>query len=93
VYRRFRALPIGSKGVWIDLPVQRVECRSCGVVQQVQVQFADQRRSYTSSFERYAVDLCRWMTIQDVANHLGVSWDMVKDMHKRYPWPDLHRHR
>ena len=86
VPRRFRALPIGSKGVWIDLPVQRVECRSCGVVQQVQVQFADQRRSYTSSFERYAVDLCRWMTIQDVADHLGVSWDMVKDMHKRYLW-------
>jgi len=82
--RRFRTLPIGGKWVWIELPVQRVECRSCGVVQQVQVPFADSRRSYTSSFERYAVDLCRVMTIQDVANHLGVSWDMVKEMHKRH---------
>jgi transposase len=84
--RRFRTLPIGATGVWIDLPVQRVECRSCGVVQQVQLGFADPRRSYTNSFERYAVDLCRVMTIQDVAEHLGVSWDMIKDMHKRHLW-------
>jgi transposase len=30
--------------------------------------------------------LCRAMTIQDVADHLGVSWDMIKDMHKRHLW-------
>jgi transposase len=84
--RRFRGLPIGGKKVWIDLPVQRVECRACGAVQQVQIGFADPRRSYTSSFERYAVDLCRVMTIQDVADLLGVSWDMVKDIHKRHLW-------
>ena len=86
--RRFRALPIGNKRVWIDLPVQRVECRRCGVVQQVKVAFASGRRSYTTSFERYAVELCRVTTIQDVADHLGVSWDVVKDIHKRY----LHHH-
>jgi len=86
--RRFRALPIGNKRVWIDLPVQRVECRRCGVVQQVKVAFAPSRRSYTAPFERYAVELCRMMTIQDVADHLGVSWDVVKDIHKRH----LHRH-
>lgn len=84
--RRFRSLPIGGKAVWIDLPVQRVECRGCGTVQQVQIAFADPRRSYTSSFERYALDLCRVMTIQDVADHLGVSWDLVKDIHKRHLW-------
>jgi len=54
------------------------------VVQQVRIGFASERRSYTRSFERYAVDLCRHMTIQDVAHHLGVSWDVVKDLHKRH---------
>lgn len=88
--RRFRTVPIGGRAVWIDLPIQRVQCRDCGIVQQVEVSFADPRRSYTSAFERYVLDLCRLMTIRDVANHLGVSWDLVKDIHKRHLW---HRFR
>lgn len=82
--RRFRGLPIGGRPVWVLLPVQRVECRRCGLVQRVDVAFADRRRSYTRAFERYALDLCRCMTIQDVAHHLGVSWDVIKSIHKRY---------
>jgi transposase len=82
--REFKSLPIGAKPVILRLPIQRVECRACGAIRQVKVAFADERRSYTHSFERYAVDLCRMMTIVDVANHLGVSWDLVKEIHKRY---------
>lgn len=77
-------MPIGGRPVWVLLPVQRVECRRCGLVQRVDVAFADRRRSYTRAFERYALDLCRCMTIQDVAHHLGVSWDVIKSIHKRY---------
>ena len=82
--REFKTLPIGGRPVVIRLPIQRVECRECGVVRQAKVAFAEERRSYTHAFERLAVDLCRVMTIQDVAGHLGVSWDVVKDMHKRH---------
>lgn len=85
--REFRTLPIGPTPVIIRLPIQRVECRECGVIRQVKVGFADERRRHTHSLERYAACLCRVMTIQDVADHLGVSWDVVKDIHKRY----LHR--
>src|SRR5918998_2145905 len=45
--------------------------------------FADPRRSYTSAFERYALELSRRMTIRDVAMHLDVSWDVIKDILKR----------
>ena len=34
-------------------------------------------------FERYALELSRRMTIRDVAKHLGVSWDVIKDIQKR----------
>lgn len=85
--RRFRATPVGNRPVFIELPVQRVECLSCGAIRQVKVQFAEQRRSFTKSFERYALDLSRHMTIQDVAHHLHVGWDTIKDIQKRY----LHR--
>ena len=84
VERRFRSLSIGSKPVWLSLAVQRVECLACSLVRQVKIGFADPRRTYTRSFERYALDLSRHMTILDTAQHLGVSWDIIKDIQKRY---------
>ena len=84
VVRKFKAPPIGFKAVTVVLPVQRVECRECGVVRQVKLDFADERRSYTKAFERYALDLSRMTTIQAAAAHLNVSWDMIKDIQKRY---------
>ena len=44
--RRFRSVPIGSKPVVVELPVQRIECEGCGVVRQVEIRFADERRTY-----------------------------------------------
>ena len=82
--RRFRCLPIGRHPVEIVLDVPRVGCLDCGAVRQVAVGFADGRRSYTKSFERHVLELSRRTTIQDVARHLQVSWDVVKDIQKRY---------
>ena len=82
--RQFKSLPIGLTPVLIRLAIPRVECRDCGAIRQVKVAFADERRRYTHALERYAVDLCRVMTIADVAFHLQLSWDIVKDIHKRY---------
>jgi transposase len=81
--RRFVTLPIGSRKTTVALPIPRVECRACGAVRQVRVPFADPRRSYTKSFERYVLELSRRMTIRDVAHHLDVGWDTVKDIQKR----------
>ena len=81
--RRFRTVSIGMKETYIVLNIPRVECRSCGKVRQVIVTFADPKRTYTRSFERYVLDLSKAMTIQDVAGHLNISWDIVKDIQKR----------
>jgi len=83
VERRFRCLPIGSRPTTVVLPIPRVECLKCRLVRQVEVHFADPRRSYTKSFERYALELSRSMTILDVARHLNVGWDLIKDIQKR----------
>jgi transposase len=83
VERRFRTLPIGSRATFVVLPIPRVECQACGLVRQIKISFADPRRSYTTAFERYALELSRRMTIRDVAKHLGVSWDVIKDIQKR----------
>jgi transposase len=57
-------------------------------------QFAYEHKRYTCSFERLVLDLSRHMTIQAVARHLGVSWDLVKgiqkdNLNKRYRLPKL----
>jgi transposase len=53
-------------------------------VRQVKVAFADTRLSYTRAFQRYALELSRHMTIKDVAEHLGITWDVIKGIQKRY---------
>jgi transposase len=83
VERRFHSLPIGSRSTTIVFPIPRVACQTCGLVRQVKLDFADPRRTYTKAFERYALELSRCMTILDVARHLSVSWDIVKDIQKR----------
>ena len=82
--RCFRSLPIGSRATHVLLTIPRVECAACRSTRQVRVPFADAKRTYTHAFERYALELGRHMTIQDVARHLGVSWDTIKDMQKRH---------
>ena len=81
--REYRCVPIGKKPVLIKLALQRVFCLVCQIVRQVNSGFADPLRSYTKAFERYALDLSKHMTIKDVAIHLGVSWDVIKDIQKR----------
>lgn len=80
--RRWRGLPIGSKPVEVELAIPRLWCADCGKVRQARVGFADPRVSYTRAFERYALELSQYMTIQDVALHLGVSWDVIKGIQK-----------
>jgi transposase len=76
-------VPIGNKRVDLEAKIPRLACQNCGAVRQAVIGFAEPRRTYTKSFERYVLDLSRHMTIKDVACHLGVSWDVVKEIQKK----------
>ena len=94
VVRQFDTVPIGGKWVELEARIPRLACQDCGVVRQAAIGFAEPRRTYTKMFERYALELSRNMTIKDVAQHLGVSWDVVKeiqkkDLRKRFAKPKL----
>jgi len=96
VERTFRTVPVGSKPVLLQFKVPRVHCFACGQVLQVKLAFADPKKRYTRSFERYVLELSRHMTIKDVAEHLQVSWDTVKDiqarsLQRRFGKPKLHK--
>jgi transposase len=94
--RVFRSVPIGSKPVAIVLNVARVYCSKCNATRQVRVGFADEYRRHTRAFARFALELTRLATIQDVADHLLVGWDLIKELKKsdlarRYRKPKLRR--
>ncbi len=98
VERTFRTVPIGSKPVQVVYYVPRVLCFGCGQVRQLKLGFADPKKRYTRLFERYALELSRHMTIKDVARHLQVSWDTIKDiqahsLQRRFGKPKLHKLR
>jgi transposase len=84
VTRRFRTVPIGGKRVELEAGIPRLACQDCGAVRQAVIGFAEARRTYTKSFERYVLELSQYMTIKAVACHLDVGWDVVKEIQKKY---------
>ena len=81
---RFKAFRFGFKIIYLELEVQRVGCLT--VTASVKFPLALPIRGFLTPmrFERYALELSKHMTIQDVAKHLSVSWDVIKDIQKRY---------
>jgi len=86
--RRFHSLPLGRKKTTIVLEVPRVYCHDCNTTRQVHITFAEEHKRHTRFFERHVLDLLFSMTCQDVAEHLDLSWDTVRDIEKR----SLERH-
>lgn len=89
IERELRSLPIGSKLTFLQVRGQRYQCKDCKKVWLSPIPFTHGNVSYTFRLSRYVIDLLReGMTIEDVANHLGMSWATIKDIHKKY----LHNH-
>jgi len=82
--RPIRSLPIGARAVWLMVRVPRVACAVCGKTRRIRIDGVRPRRSYTRAFERYVIELSRLTTILGVARHLGISWDVVKEIQKRH---------
>jgi transposase len=96
IERTFRGLPIGKQPTFIAFKVPRVLCFNCGNLRQVKIAFADPKKHYTRALARYALDLSRLMTIQDVADHLVIGWDTIKEIQakylkRRFGKPKLHK--
>lgn len=84
VRRTWMTLPIGLRPTLVQWYIPRLRCLDCGVVRQAGVPFADPDQRYTRGFARYVLELCRHMSMWDVAHHLGISWHTVKQILKRY---------
>lgn len=82
--REFQGLPLGGKHVIIRLRGQRLGCRDCHAVRRAAIDFAAPRRGYIKRLEKYVLSVLRKSTMKDVAQLVGLGWDAVKDIQKRY---------
>ena len=78
--RSWKDTPYGWKPVTILREALRVRCRKCGAKTWHQPKFASGQKRYTKNFEQY---VCGWLsrvTIQDVVETCGLSWDTVAEI-------------
>jgi transposase len=78
--RLLRGTPIGRRRVYFETTVPRVRCDRCGITRQIRLPFAQEKRRHTRAFARYALELALITTTQHAAEHLGVSWDTIREI-------------
>lgn len=84
LHRILRDLNVGSAQTFLQVQYRRVWCAACGKAKVEQLSFADPSRRVTHRLARCIYDLCRVMTIHDVADHLGLDPKTVKDIDKHF---------
>jgi transposase len=82
--RKLRMAPMGNKKAWLIVETHRLRCCNCHHIWWPLLPFARAKRRITTSFEKYIIELMRFATIEHTAKFLGVSWSLVKDIHKSY---------
>lgn len=76
-------LPMSGSMVLIHYTYRTVQCPHCSLNLVEHHDFVDAYARVTCRFARYVHALCQHMTVTDVAEHTGLSWDRVKRIDKK----------
>jgi len=79
-----RDLNLAQSQVWLEVAYRKIWCSNCGGVRVEQLDFADASKRVTHRLARYVYDLCKVMTVQDVAEHLELNPKTVKAIDKSF---------
>jgi len=83
--RKIKGLPVGAKKTVFVVKIRRLKCHDCGADKQEAVPCTPSEKvRYTKSILRTVLELRPKMSIKDVADFLGLHWDTVKDIEKKY---------
>lgn len=89
-HRRFlRDLNMTQHEVWLEVKYRKIWCPQCGGVRVEHLSFADASKRVTHRLARYIYDLCKRMTVQDVARHLNLDPKTVKAIDKAFLEKDV----
>ena len=82
--RIVRDLNIGPTQTLLQVEYRRVWCDQCGTAQVEALDFLDPHKRLTRRLARYVYELCKAMTIQEVARHLDLDPKTVKAIDKHF---------
>jgi transposase len=82
--RNLRMAPLADKAAILSLKIHRFKCCNCAGVWWPSIAFVKGKRRTTISFDRFVIKMMQFATIKHVANFLGVSWGLIKNIHKAY---------
>jgi len=84
VKRHIRDLDFGPAKVSIECSYRKIFCEKCGSTIVEDLEFFKPYRRVTKRLTQFIHDLCKLLTIQDVARHLDLDWKTVKDIDKAF---------
>jgi transposase len=79
-----RDLNLADRQVWLEVDYRKVWCPSCGKTRVEHMTFCDCPQRLTHRLRRYIYDLCRKMTLAEVAAHLGLDPKTVKAVDQEF---------
>lgn len=82
--RAIRDLNIGSATVSLRCSYRKVWCPNCSQVRVEDLELFDPYQRVTRRLARAIHELCKRMTVADVARHFGLDWKTVKNIDKAF---------
>jgi transposase len=82
--RIVRDLNVGPAQSFLQVEYRRVWCPYCQKAQVEQLTFLDAGKRVTHRLARYVYELCKVMTVEDVARHLDLNPKTVKAIDKHF---------
>ena len=82
--RHIRDLNMASAQVWLEVEYRKIWCNNCGGVRVEYLSFVDASRRVTHRLAQYVYDLCKLMTVKEVAEHLDLDPKTVKSIDKDF---------
>jgi len=82
--RSIRDLNLGQMKVYLHCRYRKILCPTCQKVRIEDLDCFDPYQRVTKRFACYIHDLCKMMTITEVAEHLGLDWKTVKEIDQTF---------
>jgi len=81
--RMIRDLNVFDAKSFISVAYRRLRCPHCGTVVE-ELPLMNPYERVSRRLTSYILELCRYMTIKEIAEHLDLDWKTVKEIHKRF---------
>ena len=83
-HRIIRDLNLASTQVWLNIEYRKVWCSPCHGARVEQLSFCEAGKRVTHRLARYIYNLCKVLTIKEVAEHLEIDPKTVKEIDKTF---------